>query len=231
MLDYYRNRRLRFPGRSVRPAAEAVLEQFSEAELIAYEKQRLPEKNPEYRNLLQEYRDGILLFTLMEQKVWKKAVEDTVGLKRFYEANPELFEANTLIEVREYRASDRSVINQVASYLTEGKSTEEIDSLVNQQSSLNLNATVQTYEKGESDLDEAMFEQPVGHVSDIISGENFFRILVIEEKFPPGVKPFDKAKSEAITQYQDHLEATWLEELATRYPVEINEKAFEQLFQ
>lgn len=231
MMSFYRGQRSRYPGKSTEQAAQALLEQFSDAELIAYEEARLPEKNPEFRNLLQEYRDGILLFTLMEQRVWKKAVEDTLGLQEFYQGNPELFDANTIIDVREYRASDREVIQQIAGYLAEGRSENEIDSLINQESSLSVRITGQTYEKGESDLSDTLFEQPVGHVSKVLETDGFFRILVTEAVYPPGVKPFEKAKSEAITQYQDYLEQQWLTELAQKYPVEINEKAFDQLFE
>ncbi len=231
LYRFYQSRRLRFPRASIESAAEQVRDQFVEQELLAYEEAQLPKKNPEFRNLLQEYRDGILLFTLMEQKVWKKAVEDTLGLQKFYEENQSLFEADQMIDVREYRASDRAVIEQVETYLKEGKSPEIIDSLVNQKSTLTLRITNQTYEKGKGDLSATFFDQPVGTRSEVMEEDNFFRIMVIEETYPAGIKPFDKAKSEAITKYQDYLEATWLEELAEQYPVETNDEAFDQLFQ
>jgi peptidyl-prolyl cis-trans isomerase SurA len=231
LISYYQQRRLRFPQLSAQQAAEKALTQFTEQELLDYEEAQLPKKNPEFRNLLQEYRDGILLFTLMEQKVWKKAVEDSTGLEGYYQAHQDSFMADEMIDVREYRASDRAVIEQVKGYLAEGRSPEAIDSLVNQTSSLTLRVTNQTYEKGKTDLAPTIFDQPVGYQSDILEQDKFFRILVIEKTYPAGIKPFDKAKSEAITQYQDYLEATWLDELATEYPVEINEEAFNQLFQ
>ncbi|MEM9985078.1 MAG: peptidylprolyl isomerase [Bacteroidota bacterium] len=230
MMDYYKSQRLSYPGQSPTQGVQALLKRFSEEKLLEYEEDRLPEKNPDFKNLLQEYRDGILLFTLMEQKVWKKAVEDTVGLKTYYEEHPEEFEANTLVEVREYRASDQAVISQVEAYLKQGKSAEEIDSLVNQESSLAVRITGQTYEAGKSDVEETLFEQPAGYVTSVMEEGSFFRILVSEKVLPPGIKPFDKAKSEAITKYQDYLEAEWLDELSEKYPVEINEQAFEQLF-
>lgn len=52
-----------------------------------YEEARLSDKYEDYRMLYREYRDGILLFSLMDEKVWTKAVNDTAGLKTFYEQN------------------------------------------------------------------------------------------------------------------------------------------------
>ncbi len=230
LMEFYRTQRFRAPGKSVDQAFDDLLTKYSNRELVQYEEDHLAEKNPDFRNLLQEYRDGILLFTLMEQRVWKKAVEDTVGLKKFYDENPALFEANTLIDVQEFRSSDTEVLNQVLAYLEEGRSGEYIDSVINKESSISLRVTRQTYEQGKSSLEDEIFEQEPGSVTGVIPAEGFSRVLVVEAIHPPGVKPFDKAKSEAITRYQDYLEQQWLEELAEKYPVEINDKAFEQLF-
>ena len=102
--------------------------------------------------------------------------------------------------------------------------------MVNQESSLAVRITGQTYEEGKADVDETLFKQPPGYVTSVMEEGSFFRILVSEKVLPPGIKPYDKAKSEAITKYQDYLEAEWLDELSEKYPVEINEQAFEQLF-
>jgi peptidyl-prolyl cis-trans isomerase SurA len=61
--------------------------EFVDETVINYEDGNLESKYPEFRNLLKEYRDGILLFDLTDQKVWSKAVKDTAGLKAFYEKN------------------------------------------------------------------------------------------------------------------------------------------------
>ena len=55
--------------------------------LIKYENTRLESKYPDFKNLMTEYRDGILLFDLTDQKVWSRATKDTTGLKDFYESN------------------------------------------------------------------------------------------------------------------------------------------------
>lgn len=69
------------------------IDRFTSAMLLRYEESTLPARSAEFRELAREYHDGILLFTLMEQKVWRPAVEDSVGLHAFYAANPAKFES------------------------------------------------------------------------------------------------------------------------------------------
>lgn len=228
--DHYVTTRAREPRLDPAAAAEALVKSFIETRLLEFEEAQLPAKNPDFRYLVQEYRDGILLFTLMEQKVWKKAVEDTTGLRAFYEANKADFQANELMDVREYRSTDREIVAQARDMLAAGKPEQEVDSVLNSDSPLRLRITTQTYERGKGDLNDALFAQPAGTVSEVLDQSNYFRVLVVKEKFPAGVKPFEKARSEAITKYQDHLEKEWLAELGKKYPVKTNKKTLASLF-
>ncbi|MEO0580719.1 MAG: peptidylprolyl isomerase, partial [Bacteroidota bacterium] len=163
-------------------------------------------------------------------KVWKKAVQDTTGLEEYYEANRESFKANERLDVREYRAETEEAMVKVKEALKMGMTDQQIDSAFNENSPINVRITSQTYEKGAGGLDEAIFGQEKGYISDPLSASSFYRVIVIEDKRPEGIKTFDEAKSECITRYQDYLEQTWLDELAQTYPVKINEKAFKKLY-
>jgi peptidyl-prolyl cis-trans isomerase SurA len=230
-IEYYMTFRPRNPRMTAAQAADAVLKDFSEKELLEYEEAQLPRKNPEFRNLVKEYRDGILLFTLMEQKVWKKAVEDTTGLRNYYEANQDSFRADKMVDLKEYRTDDESAIREVDKLLSQRMTDVQIDSLINLESALKLRITSQTHEKGKSELDPSLFEKPAGFRTPVREKDGFFRIFVIEKTYPPGIKPFDKAKSESITRYQDYLEREWLKELEKKYPVKVDEKVFNSLFE
>ncbi|MEM7373462.1 MAG: peptidylprolyl isomerase [Bacteroidota bacterium] len=230
LIDYYKKNRIRKAKMSPQAAVQSVTDTYIERELIQYEEDRLPAKNPDFRYLLQEYRDGILLFTLMEQKVWKKAMEDTTGLEAYYIANQDSFRANDRLEVKEYRTTSEEVINQVKEMLAEGQGEKSIDSVINQASKLNLRISTQMYEKGKDEIEDGVFSQEVGAATDIIQQGEFYKILVILDMFPAGIKSFDDAKSEAITRYQDYLEQQWLEELASKYPVKIDDDIFANLF-
>ena len=68
-------------------AMQQLYDQYVEQSLTEFEKGSLETKYEDYRMLVKEYRDGILLFQLMDEKVWSKAIEDTVGLKKYFADN------------------------------------------------------------------------------------------------------------------------------------------------
>lgn len=62
-----------------------VFNRFVDQELLAYEDSNLENKYPEFRSIMQEYHDGILLFEITDQKVWSKATSDTTALRSFFD--------------------------------------------------------------------------------------------------------------------------------------------------
>lgn len=77
------------PKQEMSPSAiqRSNFKAFSEKVVMDYEESRLADKYEDYRMLYDEYKDGILLFSLMDEKVWTKAVNDTLGLAAFFEKN------------------------------------------------------------------------------------------------------------------------------------------------
>lgn len=93
--------------------------QYVEETLTKWEENHLTEKYVDYRMLVKEYRDGILLFQLMDQKVWSKAVEDTTGLRAFFNENRSKYQ---------WKERSKATILSASSKETLGKVKEEIKS-------------------------------------------------------------------------------------------------------
>jgi peptidyl-prolyl cis-trans isomerase SurA len=93
---------------------------YANEQLIAYEEAHLAEKYPDYRMLVKEYRDGILLFQLMDEKVWSKAIEDTAGLKSFFNKNRDKYKWDYRAHATIFNLADKSSIDRLKSELKKG---------------------------------------------------------------------------------------------------------------
>tara|TARA_B110000046_G_scaffold180242_1_gene210629 strand:+ start:7222 stop:8856 length:1635 start_codon:yes stop_codon:yes gene_type:complete len=77
-----------------------VFNDFKEKEILSYYKENLEKTEPEFAHILQEYRDGLLLFELMQQKIWDKSSKDTLGLKNFFDANLTTYQPKELHKIK-----------------------------------------------------------------------------------------------------------------------------------
>ena len=86
--------------------ANKLYDGFVTESCLAYEDSQLEVKYPEFASLMKEYRDGILLFDITDQKVWTKAVKDEIGLKEFYNKNRSNYGQKSFEESKDLVTSD-----------------------------------------------------------------------------------------------------------------------------
>ncbi len=86
---------------------------YLDDQILKYEDKHLADKYEDYRMLYKEYRDGILLFSLMDKEVWTKAIEDTAGLKAFYEKNKQNYRWDTRADAVIYNVSNKKALDEV----------------------------------------------------------------------------------------------------------------------
>jgi len=230
-LNYYRTLRGEATsGPTIEAAVRKNINSYMEQELLKHEESKLSVKYPDYRELYKEYRDGILLFSLTEKLVWKKAIEDTVGLQAFYGRNKNKFTAGERYRIREYRSTDSAKMMEVQLHLLTGKSHTEIDSLVNKSSALNLRIQTVILDPTHPDLPKTWLASAPVAPGPIVKRDKQFVIQEFVEKLPAGVKSFEEARSECITLYQEELEKNWNAQLDAQYPAVVHENVFKSLF-
>jgi peptidyl-prolyl cis-trans isomerase SurA len=200
-----------------------IYEKWVEEVVVAYEDARLESSHVEFRNLLHEYRDGILLFDLTDQKVWSKAVKDTAGLRAFYEKNKNNYMWDERADVTTYRCIDEKTAAEVRKMLAKGKTEKEITETINKTSQLNLSVENVMYLKGENKNINENWKQ--GIVAKDIKDDKDGKILVIKVNkiLPKTPKNINEAKGLITADYQMNLEKEWIAYLKNKYPVKINE--------
>lgn len=77
-----------------------LFKEFKDKEILEYYKENLEKTEPDFANILKEYRDGLLLFELMQQKIWDKSSKDTLGLKKYYDNNLSKYNNKELKKVK-----------------------------------------------------------------------------------------------------------------------------------
>ncbi len=107
-----KNQRVR---RNLTPVSymQALYEDFLYQCLLEAEMNNLEENNDEFRNLVNEYYEGILLFEIMEDMVWTKASQDSLGLQQFFEENRDQFVWNERVSATIYSASGQPIIEDI----------------------------------------------------------------------------------------------------------------------
>ena len=205
---------------------------FVDNELLLCEENNLEEKYPEYKSLLKEYRDGILLFDLTNVKVWSKAIEDTVGLKNFYTLNKSAYFWEERLDATIYNCIDLETAKYVKRSIYKIKRNSMTDAELlkkaNSKSALSLKINSKKFIKGEnSHIDNIVWK--LGVSSDIKTNEGNFVIINVKEILPITEKKFNETKGKVISDYQKLLEKEWLEELHSIYNVSINKKVLYSL--
>jgi peptidyl-prolyl cis-trans isomerase SurA len=88
-----------FKNKRNKPVFE-VFNDFKDQEILSYYKENLEQTEPEFAYVLQEYRDGLLLFELMQEKIWNKSSKDTLGLKNFFDTNITKYKTKELKKIK-----------------------------------------------------------------------------------------------------------------------------------
>ena len=189
---------------------------FAEDKILEAEEEKLQREHPEFKSLLTEYHEGILLFDIMEKEVWNKASEDSVGQRKFFEENKTKYQAGDRIEARIFTASDKAIIIGIMTKVNSGDSIGNDD--------LKKFKSIQPfrlYERKDSKVIDRI-NWSAGLQEAEVDGQ--FYLVEVKRLVAPGVKSFEEARSSVISDYQDYLEKVWLNELRKKFPVKMNNK-------
>jgi peptidyl-prolyl cis-trans isomerase SurA len=219
-IQFLRATQGRTPETSVDLYVNKRYQLFVDKSVVDYEDARLEGKYEDFRLLMKEYRDGILLFELTDQKVWSKAVEDTAGLRAYYDGHMDDFMYTERLKGPVYRCKDMETANMVRAMVLSGKTNEEIEAEVNKDTQLALTIINSTLEKQDGEL-SGMVDFKVG-VSDIHEVDGNYSFMKVEEILSPSHKPFEKIKGLVTAAYQNKLEKEWISELREKYTVEVD---------
>lgn len=197
---------------------------FREDKVMDIYKTRLPEKHPELKETMKEYREGLLLFDLMQKRIWDRAEKDSIGLREFFEKNKS-----------NYRWQIRAKITQIS--MKEDKHLAILD-LLNQDvdndsiwNSLKDEYLVdirdEMMETNSSKMPKDLNVSVGSYVVQPIGSQ--YKMYYVQELLPESDKKLSEVKGKVMSDYQDYLEKEWIKNLRQSFAVKINQKTLKAL--
>lgn len=205
---------------------------FKDEKIIAYEDARLESKYPEFKLLMQEYRDGILLFEITDENVWSKALKDTAGLEAFYDKNKTNYMWGERVNVMIYKCADaktaKATRKLVAKREKKGMTAEDIMAKVNKTSQLNLSTDPGIFSKGDNEVvDKITWVKGISQ--DMVNEDGTVVFIEVLDVMQPTPKTLLEARGLITADYQSYLEKEWVAKLKKLYKVEINQDVFNSI--
>src|SRR5690625_1156723 len=214
------------------PSKEAILsnlyDEFEIETVKDYFKEKLEKENPDYAAILNEYRDGLLIFDVMDRNIWTKAQQDTLGLQTYFEKIKHNYQWNERVEGTIFSATSKEQAQRVKNMLEEGKTPEEIRKTLNEGETVNVILSNGAFEATHPTLPKN-FEFKKG-ISDIYTTENgSYTVVLVNEVLPESPKTLDDVRGIVISQYQQQLEKEWLDYLHQNYDVKVRKRMLRKL--
>lgn len=191
--------------------------------ILDYEETQLIDKHPDFKALVTEYHDGILLYEIMTDKVWNKAMKDTTGLKNYFEQNRSNYMWGNRMDAIVYECANQTIANQVYKMiLNDTINSKHVLEAINKDSELNLRVRTNKF-----DTDQTAFlkdrDLQIG-VNKPYELDGKIYVVKVDEKLAPTYKEFKEAKGAVTSDYQNYLEAEWLSELNKKHTVKVYEE-------
>ncbi len=199
---------------------------FKDFQLIEYHKNNLENENAVFASILKEYEEGLLLFEILQRKIWDKSAVDTLGLESFYQKNQQLYKWEKRIEGSIISCNDAITAAEIVQYLNAGNSVENIKKDFTKNSA-NIDIKSGIFEQ-ESLLLPKSFDFIAG-ISKIYQDNGKMKLVVVENVLESSPKTFDEAKGKLMNDYQQYLDEQWIVALRKKHKVVINKKELNKL--
>ena len=189
--------------------------------VLGYEESKLQEKYPDFKALINEYHDGIILYEIMTDKVWDKAMKDTVGLKSFFKENKTNYVWGNRVDAVVYECANKQIAENVFKLIKNDTiNSKNVLDIINKDSELNLRVRTNKFDK-----EQTLYLKDKNLTKGVNAPYEFdgkFYVLKVADLLPPAQKELSEAKGAITSDYQNYLELKWLEELAEKHPITIN---------
>ena len=218
--------RMRGAGYPVQETINKLYKTWGDETAMSFEESQLDRKYPEFKSLMREYEEGILLFEALKQNVWDRANNDSTGLQKYYEEELKMkykWAERARVSIYTLKTDDPKVLAKVRALAAKKPAADVLKKFNKKGKPEVLTVMEKLYEKDKNKDLGALWKSGDMTVAKTDTTTKTASFLKIEQIVPPTPKALSEARGYAVADYQDFLEKKWIMDLRKEYPVVLNE--------
>ncbi len=204
-------------GIDTESTVRALVSSFVTDATLNTEAALLEERDAEFGKIMQEFRDGLVLFALMEDSVWTAADRDSAALRTRYGMQPEAYRWPDRIRAISLQSASDSLLQDAAARLDAGASIADIHALYAADTLHILHADTTLLADSSGSVYDRVLDLSEGEHTEVLALRNMRIILVHDGIEPARTKTFEEARTEIVSEHQKTLEKRLIAHLRKRY--------------
>ncbi len=205
-----------------------LFDTFKNKQIIEYYKDHLEDTNQEFAATFKEYKDGLLLFELLQKQIWDRSEQDSVELENYFKEHRDHYNWRKRADVLIGSCTQKEKAEQVRRLLLIGRSPESIKEVINEGATIHVLFSQGKLEEGSSKLPQGyLFKLGVSEIYE--EDENQYTLMRVDRIYPETRKELNEARGEVLNDYQNYLEEQWVMDLRETYAVKINKRNYKEL--
>lgn len=213
----------------VEPLQELVKQHyktFIDESVKNYYNNNLENEFKDFANVMQEYKEGLLIFDLMEKEIWEKAKKDSIGLQNFHKENLNNYQWKKRYDMVICSSTDKKIIEETKKLLQKNTSIDNIKKTLNVNDKVNVMFNENKFEEGNLAISK---NWNVNKPNEIFSEGTYYYYYHLKNTISAGPKELEFCKGKVINDYQNYLESTWIDNLKREFKVNVIQEVFDNL--
>ena len=204
---------------------QRLYEAYIQNAILKHHEENLEIVNEEYATIVSEYRDGLLLFNIMQDKIWEKSSKDSVSIHRYFNENREKYRWNKRVNVLMAYTSEKERANEVQLFL---KKQDDVNAIRKQFGTQDVIISEQQLEIDDIRLPkEYLLKTGLPQIYQL--PDKTYQVILTKTVLKEDDKTFAEARTRIMNDYREFLEEEWLKELRNQNTIEINNKVYTKL--
>ncbi len=193
---------------------------FADDKIIEYEKEHLEENYPDFKYLMNEYHDGLLIFEISQKEIWNKASEDTLGLEKFFNANKRNYKLEERFEGNLFFCKKKKDLKKVKAQLNNTEMNDSIENIISAYAKIEKG----TFSKGQHKL----LDQQVWKTEETKTTSEYKYLLTDGELLPAAERELNEVRGQVLSDYQAKLEEDWIKMLREKFKPMVNKTVLDK---